>query len=329
MNERRKVHPAALNIKTLRALGHRLGLSPELLLSSSHEAGRSYKPYTSPPKCRPFPKKPTVAKERRIDRPVGTAKDIQRRINRHLLKPLFLPPHIFGGVRGKSILDNANHHLGARLLVTLDIRNFFPSITTFQIYRIWSDVLGCSPEVSGLLTRLTTFERHLPLGAPTSTALANLVLYSVDRMLRDQAKATGVRYSTWVDDMALSGDGSRNLINVAAKSLSAGGFSLSRRKLKIMNASNRRLLTGTLLNDSVGISKEYVSQTRSGIHKLATGCVSCDDVYAYVRSLVGRIAHIRRLNSRRAEILENQLRAVLIERKADHLVMKLLSPPLP
>jgi hypothetical protein len=158
--------------------------------------------------------------------------------------------------------------------------------------------------------------------------LANLVLYAIDRKLRDQSKVTGVRYSTWVDDMALSGEESRNLINVAAKSLSAGGFSLNRRKLRIMNAGNRKLLTGTLLNDSAGISKEYVSQTRSGIYKLATGCVSGEDVYTYVRSLVGRIAHIRRLNSRRALILENQLRAVLMARKADHLVMKLLSPPL-
>jgi hypothetical protein len=45
------------------------------------------------------------------------------------LKRLILPEHLLGGVRGKSIIDNVNLHEKARCLVTIDIKNFFPSIS--------------------------------------------------------------------------------------------------------------------------------------------------------------------------------------------------------
>jgi len=299
----------ALNIKSLTALAYRLGLPKDLILSESLRAGRYYRPFTSRSRPPQFATIPREVKERAIDNPVDVIKEIQNRIYQRLLTPLPWPLHICGGIKGKSLLDNINQHLGTGVVVTLDIKSFFPSITTFHVYDVWSDLLRCSPEVAALLTRLTTFERHLPQGASTSSALANLVLYSLDQPIRAYCSQEGILYTTWIDDLAFSGEESRNVINVAVKALRVGGFAVPHRKLRIMPSHRPQILTGLLLNRQPGVLREYVSATRSAIHKLATGCVPAFDRERYLRTLRGRIVYIRMINPRRARPLE--LRFVL------------------
>lgn len=296
-----------LNINTLRALAHRLGLKVEVLVSESERAGRYYQPFIPDPKPAPFAKREPKLKKRVIDNPVDPLKFIQKRIQRRLLQPLLWPEHIYGGIKGKSLIKNVTPHLKANVIVTLDIKNFFPTITTFQIYKVWSELLGCAPEVAKILTCFTTFERHLPQGAPTSSALANLVLYSFDQPIREYCEDNRIIYTTWIDDLAFSGEGSRHVINVAVKALRKGGFVIPHRKLRIMPAHNRQLLTGLLLNRQPGIQRAFVSATRSGIFKLATGCVPWTASKSYIRRLEGRITYIRMINPRRAAPLQSSL----------------------
>jgi hypothetical protein len=300
-----------LNIPTLQILGYRLGLSPELIIATSRLAGRYYDPFDflrDPP---PFPKNPVQIKKRKIDKSILVVKEIQRRINRRLLRDLQLPSHICGGVKKKSLLDNITPHLNASVIVTLDIRNFFRQISPFQVYRVWNELLGCAPQVAAVLTRLTTFENHLPQGGPTSSALANLVLLSLDQPIRNYCQANSILYTTWIDDLAFSGAESRSVINIAVLALRAGGFSLPHKKLKIMRAGERMLLTGVLVGKKPGVTREYISKTRSGIHKLLTGRVLEWEIETYSKRLMGRIAHIRRLNPNRARSLEIDLSEAL------------------
>src|SRR6185436_20457188 len=88
---------------------------------------------------------------------------------------------------------NAFQHLGKHLVVRIDIQDFFSSITDRQIYSVWADKLGNSPPVASLLTTLTTYRRHLPQGAPTSTYLANLVLLGADQVLTQLPRFPGPR----------------------------------------------------------------------------------------------------------------------------------------
>lgn len=304
-------NPLRLNIASLEALSHRLGLSPEVIVAASRSTGRDYDPFMrrSPPP--PFKKDPVESKQRKIDNPILNTKEIQRRINRRLLRSLPLPNHICGGVKGKSLLHNIVPHLKARVIVTADIKSFFPSVKTFQVYRIWSQLLGCSPEIAGLLTRLTTFERRLPQGAPTSSTLANLILFSYDQPIRDFAAKHSITYTTWIDDLIFSGRESRAVINVAVLALRAGGFSLPHKKLKIMATGERMLVTGVLLGKKPGVLRRYARDTRAGIYRLANGWVPRAEVDGYLKSIRGRIAHINRLNPNVARCLEHQFTLAL------------------
>lgn len=279
------------------------------MLASS--AGARYRPFEHMKAPKPFQRKPASIKIRRIDNPRDELKSIQKRIYEKLLRPLELPNYIYGGVAGKQTLDNARLHLGAKVLIRVDIARFFPSVTNVQVYRVWRVLLGCSTVISGLLTQLTTFERRLPQGAPTSTLLANLVLFMADGPIKAECERLGIRYSSWVDDLAFSSDNPRDVLGAVFAALNQAGFTVARRKLEIMGSRERKILCGVLLGRFLGIPPNKVSAIRSGIHKLRTKEIQPADLDRYVRSLQGGIAHIRSVNPTKAQKLSVNLDSVL------------------
>jgi hypothetical protein len=216
-------------------------------------------------------------------------------------------------VKGRTLLDNIMIHFGARLLVTMDIKSFFPSVTNKQVYDVWSRVLNCSPRIAGILTKLTTFERHLPQGAPTSTTLANLVLFSLDDPIRSECNRQNVRYSSWVDDLAFSGEAAPKILSVAIESLSSCGFAAPHKKQKIMGPGSRKVLTKVLLANFPTVLPETLAQLRSGIHKVATRQVPRDELEAYLVSLRGRISHVEKINPRKGKSYRDRLAAAIQE----------------
>jgi hypothetical protein len=298
-----------LNIAYDSSLARGLGFHLDDLLLLAEAARDFYKPFELHPKSRPFAKKPPK-KPRPIDHPTGKLKEAQERINKILLSPVILPDHIFGAVRYRSIIGNAQCHEGAKLLVTLDVRQCFPSITNVHVYSVWSSILGCSPAVASLLTKLTTFNRHLRQGAPTSPVLANLFIWSVDGQIRDTCAELGVEYSTWIDDLAFSGDKARDVIQVVVEVLHQSGLRLSHQKIKIMGSRQSKTLTGTRFgNRSLRAPKEICDRARAGIHKLESNLISGTDKESYCRGLSALIAHIQRICPQDAVRLRENLSA--------------------
>lgn len=246
-------------------------------------AGAYYRPFILKGRPHPFQKHFRPSKNRKIDNPTGALKQAQKRIYEALLQPLELPTYIHGGVQGRAVRDNVLLHFGAEVLVTLDITSFYPSITNRMVYHVWKSLLHYSPRISALLTQLTTFERRLPQGAPTSTSLANLVLHSVDGPIRRACETLGVKYSTWVDDLAFSGKEARHVINVAVDALRQSGLAVSHRKMKIMPRGTTQVLNGVLMGRFPSVAAERLSQMRSGIHKLAVNQVPLAELPAYVK----------------------------------------------
>lgn len=300
-----------LNLWSVRRLERLLGFPRHYLRFLAAEAEKCYSPFRKHDRARPFPKVQKPPKSRIIDNPNDRLKDVQRRINERLLGRAGLPGYMFGGVRGKSVLDNARMHKDAKTLVKIDIARFFPSVTNCHVYAVWHDSLGCSPRIASLLTRLTTFRQHLPQGAPSSTTLANLVLHSIDGPIRSECQRRNIRYSSWVDDVPFSSDDPRAIIKVVTGTLRRSGFRISRRKLEVVGPGKRKILNGTVLGAKLGIPQERLSRIRSGINKLQKGRVASSQVDSYVRSLRGAIAHVGTVVPRKAEKLTIQLEGAL------------------
>jgi len=277
------------------------------LLNISAHAGRFYKPFHKRSNVRPFAQKDRHRKSRLIDKPTGLLKVLQSRITDRLLKQLIFPEHLLGGIPGKSIAQNTSLHFGAPYLVTIDIKDFFPSITPEQIYMVWKDVLNCSPEIARTLTKITTFRGRLPQGAPTSTLLANLVLGAIDAPIRAACNAKQVRYSSFVDDLAFSGHHARDVVPSVINILRESGFSVAHRKIKVMGPGNKKTINGLTLGRFIRADKGYSQRIRAGIHNLEIGKVSEAEVASYVASLEGQISYVGLFDTRKATRLREDL----------------------
>jgi RNA-directed DNA polymerase len=308
-----EVGKTRLSITSVRHLEFILGISRTTLESVASRADTYYDPFPKSPKTRPFQKifKPT--KERLIDNPVDPLRTIQKRIQRRLLASLDLPFYLCGGVKDRSLMDNVTIHLGASVLVAVDIKNFFPSIHNRIVYRVWSELLGCSPEISSLLTRLTTREHHLPQGSSTSTTLANLALFMIDGPIRAACDARSVHYSTWVDDLAFSGANARDVLPTVIQTLKDSGLAVSPSKLRIMGPGTRKVLNGVLLGHFPSVLPERVSQLNAGIHNLKIGLVPEQARRNYIQRLGSSIAQVASISPRRAAPLQADLDAVVRE----------------
>jgi RNA-directed DNA polymerase len=161
---------------------------------------------------------------RPIDNPDDALKRVQTRIKDRLLDPVALPAFICGGVPGRSTKTNARRHCRQPVVVALDIKNFFGSVTNRQIAAVWRRDFGASSEVAWLLTRLTTYSGHLPQGAPTSTALANLVITPIAAEIHNKCRSRGLPFSIDVDDITISGKGAGQMISDVARMIAVGGF---------------------------------------------------------------------------------------------------------
>lgn len=302
-----------LDLYSMRQIELLLGRSRLELIDLASKAIHFYKPFPLKNKPRKFAKKLDPVKKRWIDNPVDPLKAIQSRVQERILYPLLLPEHLLGGVKGRCIQDNARLHQGARCLITIDIKNFYPSIKPAQVRSVFQKTLNCSSSVAFLLTGLTTCRDRLPQGAPTSPLLANLVLSSFDSEIRSVCDEHQIRYSSWVDDLAFSGDSPAHVIGDVVATLIKAGFRVSHRKIKQMNSRDRKVLNGLVLGKFITVQKQYRARIRAGIHNFKSGKVMAADAGAYVEGLKGNISYLRLFDPRRAATLELHLRDICIE----------------
>ena len=290
-----KIQP--LGLRSIRDLSFRLGIARETLEDVAACAGRYY---------RPFPKR-TGAKVRWIDNPVGPLRTLQDCIQARLLRPLRLPDYLHGGIPRRSPRTNAIAHLGQQVVVRADIGDCFPSITHQHVFRVWRETLGCTPTIARLLTQLTTFERHLPQGAPTSTTLANLVLHAAGAHVRQVCAVLGLTYTTFIDDLTFSGEEAPGVLNTASLAFRKAGFRLPHHKIKILRAGAQKQITGVILGPNPTVPKEMKSKVRAALHRLSSVSPGSETWGTALRSTHGLISHISSIDLKTGK----QLRAIL------------------
>jgi RNA-directed DNA polymerase len=300
---------ARLDLYSLRHLEVLLGHSRSELQDLAKHGIRYYDPFPHHRKERPFAKSVKSAKQRWIDNPTGPLKAIQSRIEQRVLNRVILPEHLLGGVRGKTIKDNAERHFAAKFLVTIDIKSFFPSITPHQVRSVWRETLNCSPDVAYLLTGLTTCRGYLPQGAPTSTMLANLVLSSFDEEIRTACDAHAVVYSSWVDDLAFSGEDARLVVAPVIAALKNAGFRVSHSKIKVMGPGERKVLNNLVLGRFITVQKEYIGRIRAGLYHLKRDHVPKEDRTGYIEGLLGSISYLKLFDAKKASNFVREVRS--------------------
>ena len=302
-------------VGSLRDLEYRLGVKRGELLELIESRSSLYQPFEKPKKQHPYPGKlrrlnaSKPIKYRRIDNPVKQLKDIQKRILKSILYDVELPTYMFGAVSGKTLFRHAELHIPnqASTLVHMDISSYYPNVTCLHVYFVWNVVLGCPPPVARILTELTTFEWHLPQGAPTSPTIANILLASIYAPVCLVSKREGLTISTWIDDLIFSGPSARNVMETVRATLAANGFKVAPQKREIFGPKAEKLTTGVRLGRfQPRAPHKKMSDLRAAIHRLAVGGVDLEDIDKYRKNLSARIAHIASIHADDAARLKQQ-----------------------
>jgi hypothetical protein len=223
---------------------------------------------------------------RLIEAPKPRLSELQRQILSGILGRI--PPHpaAHGFIKGRSIKTFVMPHVGQHVLLRMDLRHFFPSFRAARIQTAFrtmgypepvADLLGgictnCTPRAiwekygragdydCRFQARILYCRPHLPQGAPTSPALANLCSYRTDCRLAGLAGSVGAQFTRYADDLAFSGDKvfgrhiERFSTHVAAILLEEG-FDVHYRKTRIMRQGVRQHLAGVVLNRHMNIMR--------------------------------------------------------------------------
>jgi hypothetical protein len=215
------------------------------------------------------------------------------------------------------------------VVLRLDLEAFFASVTVSRVYGIWRTagypeaVAHClaglvtsvlplaqwravpAPADDGLLDAHWRLGRrlaapHLPQGAPTSPAMANLAAYRLDVRLTALARAWGGRYTRYADDLAFSGDkgwgtGTSRLIDAIETIVRDEGFRLNARKTGVMPSAGRQSLGGLVVNERPKVARREVDALKAilhNCHRFGPSSQNRDDVPAFEDHLRGRIAWV-------------------------------------
>lgn len=269
---------------------------------------------------------------RLIESPKPRLKEIQRRILTDILDRI--PPHpaAHGFVKRRSIRTYAAPHVAQRVVLRMDLQDFFPSFAAARVQAVFR-TMGYPDTVAWFLTGLCTTVAprairkdlagargfyglpHLPQGAPTSPSLANICSRRMDCRLNGLAEAAGAVYTRYADDLAFSGGEEferrvdRFSIHAAAI-LREEGFSVNYGKTRIMRQSVRQHLAGLVTNQRMNIRRadfDLLKATLTNCARFGPESQNREGHAHFRQHLEGRVAFVESIHPVRGRRLLEML----------------------
>jgi len=257
-----------------------------------------------------------------IHAPKTRLKAILRTLNRELVSKLPVSEHAHGFRRAHSVKTGAAPHVAKAVLLRLDLRDFFPSVTVVRVRGLLI-ALGYGYPVAATLAVLMTEALRQPVevdgkrffvpvrprtcvqGAPTSPGLCNAIVQRMDRRLAGLAKKHGFAYTRYADDLTFSGPSRREahrLRRAAERVIAEEGFQVNADKTRLMTRGGRQLVTGVTVNAVLGLSRKKRRRIRAMLHQAAGAGVDP----RRRAELEGLLAWVHMLNPAQAQALRKR-----------------------
>lgn len=282
---------------------------------------------------------------RLIEAPKPALKAAQRRLLDRVL--VHCPPHpsAMGFASGRSVRDHAAAHAGRRVVVRLDLENFFWQIVAARVRGIFR-ALGYPFPVDHFLTGIATTVtpiavrmdaaramgdaagryalrsllsgRHLPQGAPSSPALANLCAFGLDRRLSGLAARFGATYTRYADDLAFSGGDAleravERFLPRAAAICELEGFRVRHHKTRVMRSGGRQELCGVVVNRRPSMRRTEIERLEATLYNsIRSGPAAQNreghpDFRAHLRGRIEWLAHLHPARGERMKALFDRI----------------------
>lgn len=260
--------PPAVSLRTISTL---FGVSADFVGALSRAPSRHYRIF----------KIKKGKKTRTIHAPKVALKLLQAWFAGHIAQAIQLPECVYGFVPGRSgVKEAAQYHCPATWIYSLDIRDFFPSITTPQV-RDALVRIGYANNSADFLTRLLTLNGQLPQGSPASPVISNAVFMPTDEALLVLAAELGVKYSRYADDLVFSGGSvpPPELQSRVREIVTGSGWVLAEDKEQLSLLPARLKVHGLLVHGNrPRLTKGYRNRIRAFRHLLAAEKIVAADL---------------------------------------------------
>lgn len=265
---------------------------------------------------------------RKIESPASGLKRIQKSLN-FQLQGVYLsmrPENVHGFIIRPAgnyepfgIVSNARAHISRPYVMNLDIRDFFHSFRAIDVRNLFRGAPFHFPEaLSNLLAMLTTWHDILPVGAPTSPVISNLLSNNLDKKLAEFAADNEGIYTRYADDITFSFCKriDENVILGIRKIITDSGLVVNDSKFRIRSDNSRQSVTGLIVNEKVNVDRRYIRKVRAilfhwevnGINKAAARYSEMNRISGYDlqsgfrKAVKGRIEFIGTVRGREDSI---------------------------
>lgn len=258
-----------------------LKMSVDIFRSLAQKAPLLYRERKEPKKSGGF---------RLIEAPHANLKSAQRNLLHGILEHLPVNNRFFGRA-GSSAIQAAQLHINKPMVVTMDIKDFFPSVSSGMVYGMFRR-RGTSQIVARFLTRMVTRQGHLPQGAPTSPCVAALVLNPAVDNIESALKSMGTHaLSIYVDDAAISGPvGLKRIKGTIVRILERHGFHVHPAKICVMPREVDQEVLGLVVNRGLEVSQFFHAKYEQAVSKLGPSHPTVEGM----RNFVNSVAKVRK-----------------------------------
>lgn len=208
--------------------------------------------------------------KRNIEAPNDELKNIQKEILKEFNKIYLFPSYVTAFKKKSSIKNNASKHINKKMIINIDIENFFNSITNEKITNALKSYKWIKIEEIYKLLELTTYKWRLPQGAPTSPFLANLTFIWIDKIIINLLKKydRNVSYTRYADDITFSSNNTKikNAIRIITDSiLPKYWYKAKKKKTTIYRSHTKQIVTWLVVNEKVSYPRNKYMKLRSMI----------------------------------------------------------------
>lgn len=237
-------------------------ISKHTIYQLSKHSDKYYRTYTIPKKG---------GKLRTISQPSKNLKGLQSWLLVNILDKLKVSNSCKGFEKGTSTANNVEPHKNANTILTIDLKDFFPTVKRAQVYNIFKSI-GYNKTIATIMTNICTFEEALPQGGPCSPKLANLSAWTLDVRIQGYVGKKGINYTRYADDLSFSGLSPSNVVKIIPMIkaiIEDESFSINSSKTRIAGSARAKIVTGLVIsNDNFGIGKQKYKNVRAKIHHL-------------------------------------------------------------
>lgn len=222
-----------------------------------------------------------------------------------LLTSIETNEYLFSGTKGKSYIDNSKAHIknSNKFIAKLDIKDFFPKVTFVHIFLFFKNIMQCSYDVATILSKLSTYNNHLPTGSPISMAMAYYVNKEMFDKINDVAEFNNCKMSLWVDDIVISGDKAKIVSWEARKAIFNQGLQYhTGKKFKIYRPNDNKEITGNIITPTGELKLRNRSQKK--IHELINKPSKTDEESTQLK---GCLNEARQIETRFNKLYQNIL----------------------